>query len=271
MEQALPLKESELPEADDGMYNDLLSAELNDRYLGLNVLLPQHGRLQEARIVSRKRTNDGKMLFGHENPNPLLDSRIYNVEFPDGGVGEFTTNTIAESLYSNLDDDDYSYGLIDGIVLHRSSPEAVKKEDGYYQQGGVRKKVITTEGREIRIKWRGGSTSWLPMKVVKEANPLELAEYVVVNKINDEPAFAWWIPTVLRTRKRMISRLKTHHTIRKQTKFGIIVPSSLEEARELDAENGNQLWEKATRKELDKVKIAFELLDYANPTVVRYV
>ena len=93
------------------------------------------------------------------------------------------------------------------------------------------------------------------------SNPLELAEYAVANKINDEPAISWWILTVLGTRRRMISRLKTHHKIRKQTKFGIVVPKTLEEARELDAENGNQLWEKATKKELNKVKVAFKLLD----------
>ena len=170
MEQAVPLEESNLPEADDGKYNDLLSEELNDRYLGLNVLLPQHGKLQEAKIVSRKRTSDGKMLSGHEHSNPLLDSRIYNVEFPDGGVGEFTTNTIAESLYLNLDNEGYNYGLIDGIISHRSTPEAVKKEDGYYEQSGVRRKVITTKGWDIRIKWTDGSTSWLPLKEVKESN-----------------------------------------------------------------------------------------------------
>ena len=261
--RAVPLEENDLPEADDGRYNDLLAEELNDRYLGLNVLLPQHGRLQEATITSRKRTRDGKMLAGQQHPNPLLDSRIYNVEFPDGGVGEFTTNTIAESLYSSIDDEGYNYGLIEGIIAHRKTPEAIEKENGYYENDRGRKRVITTKGWDIRIKWTDGSTSWLPLKEVKESNPLELAEYAVANKINDEPAFVWWIPTVLRTRRRMISRLKTHHKIRKHTKFGIVVPSTIVEARELDASNGNQLWEKAIKKELDKVKIAFELLDDA--------
>ena len=99
------------------------------------------------------------------------------------------------------------------------------------------------------------------MKKIKSSNLLELAEYAIANKINDEPAFSWWIPTVLRTRKRMISRLKTHHKIRKRSKFGIIVPKTLEEARELDLANGNTLWEAATKKELDNVKVAFELLE----------
>ena len=255
------VERSVIPEADNEAYNDSLSEELNDRYLGLNVLLPQGGKLQEAKVVSRKRTHDGKMLTGQEHSNPILDSRIYNVEFPDGGIGEFTTNTIAESLYSSLDDEGYNYGILEGIIGHRSSPEAVKKENGFYSHNGIKKRVITTKGWDIRVKWTDGSTAWFPMKEVKSSNPLELAEYAIANKINDEPAFSWWIPTVLRTRKRMISRLKTHHKIRKRSKFGIIVPETLEEARELDLANGNTLWEAATKKELDKVTVAFELLE----------
>ena len=112
------VERSVVPEVDNGAYNDSLSEELNDRYLGLNVLLPQGGKLQEAKVVSRKHTHDGKMLTGQALSNPILDSRIYNIEFPDGGIGDFTTNTIAESLYSSLDDEGYNYGILEGIIGH---------------------------------------------------------------------------------------------------------------------------------------------------------
>jgi hypothetical protein len=36
------------------------------------------------------------------------------------------------------------------------------------------------------------------MRDLKESNPLELAEYAKANKIVSEPAFAWWVQTVLR-------------------------------------------------------------------------
>ena len=39
------VKRSVVPEADNGAYNDSLSEELNNRYLGLNVLLSQGGKL----------------------------------------------------------------------------------------------------------------------------------------------------------------------------------------------------------------------------------
>lgn len=141
------MENSVIPEADDGAFSEALSEELNDRYLGVNVLLPQDGKLQEARVISRKRTHDGKRLTGKGHFNPILDSRIYNVEFPDGGIGEFTTNIIAESLYSSLDEEGHNYyDLLESIIAHRCSPDAVVKENGYYIQNGIKKRVVTTKG-----------------------------------------------------------------------------------------------------------------------------
>ena len=69
--------------------NDMLHVESNDKYLNAQVILPHNGNHVEGIIKSRKRTSDGKFLVGKGNVNPLLDSRIYNVEFPDGAVEEF--------------------------------------------------------------------------------------------------------------------------------------------------------------------------------------
>ena len=255
------LEDNNIPDADEGRYNDILAEELMDRYIGVKVLLPQKGKLQEAQVTSRKRTSDGKMLVGRQDGNPLLDTRLYNVEFPDGGIGEFSTNTIAESLYSNIDEEGYDLGLLDGIIAHRKLDNAISPEDGWYDNNGIRKRVITTKGWELRIKWKDGSTSWIPLKEIKASNPVEVAEYAVSRSIERESAFAWWVPTTLRTRRRMISRIKTSHKIRKRTKFGVIVPASIDEAKALDLENGNDLWERAIKKELEKVKIAFLLLE----------
>jgi hypothetical protein len=36
------------------------------------------------------------------------------------------------------------------------------------------------------------------MKDLKESYPVELASYATGQKIDDEPAFAWWVPYVLK-------------------------------------------------------------------------
>ena len=47
---------------------------------------------------------------------------------------------------------------------------------------------------------------------------------------------------------------------KKQIKFGVKVPGSVEEALMLDKENGNTLWGEAINKELKNVLVAFKLL-----------
>jgi len=43
-------------------------------------------------------------------------------------------------------------------------------------------------------------TSWLPLKDVKDANPLELAQYTIANGIAEKPAFKWWVQESSRKR-----------------------------------------------------------------------
>ena len=130
-----------------------------------------------------------------------------------------------------------------------------------FEQNGIKRKIITTKGWDLRIRWKDESTSWIPLKELKSSNPVKVAEYVAANKLEKEPAFAWWISHILRTRNIMISRIKSGRKIRKNTKFGIVVPMSLTEAKNLDIENKNDFWEKATKKELEKVRVAFLLLE----------
>ena len=81
-----------IPESDEPKYNDLLSNELKDKYVGLRVLLPRGDSYNEAVIRKRKRTANGNYLIGKEDNNPILDTRLYEVEFADGGIGEYSIN-----------------------------------------------------------------------------------------------------------------------------------------------------------------------------------
>lgn len=74
--------EKSVPNADDEEYNESISKENGDKYLRLKVLLPNGNRILEGTVRSRKRTLDGEYLQGKSNSNPLLDTRVYNVEFP---------------------------------------------------------------------------------------------------------------------------------------------------------------------------------------------
>ena len=65
---------------------------------------------------------------------------------------------------------------------------------------------------------------------------------------------------MLKKRDRLIHKVVSR--CRKGSmKFGIAVPRTVAEAHELDRINGNTFWADAIKKEMENVKIAFNVLD----------
>ena len=112
----------------------------------------------------------------------------------------------------------------------------------------------------MKAEWKDGTSSWIPLSLLKESNPLETAQYAKFHNLMDEPTFAWWIKRVIK-KAHLIVKVTTHCAVKKKIKFGVVVPELYEEALALDQENGNDYWQKAIDKELKNVKVAFKLLE----------
>jgi hypothetical protein len=105
------------------------------------------------------------------------------------------------------------------------------------------------------VSWKDGSSDWVPLKDLKDAYPVQVAEYAVAkNKIANVPAFNWWVHAVLRKQNRIVAKVKRYW--RTTHKFGIQVPKTVEEALAIDEETGTDFWRKALGKEMTKVKVA---------------
>jgi hypothetical protein len=72
------------------------------------------------------------------------------------------------------------------------------------------------EVRKVCVKWNDGSYSLEKLALMKEGNPIEVAEYAMANKLSSEPAFNWWVNDVLRRRERILSRLNTRYMRREE-------------------------------------------------------
>ena len=94
----------------------------------------------------------------------------------------------------------------------------------------------------------------------KKNNSLEVAQYAIQNRINDEPAFGWWVHEILKRSKRLIGKTKTRKYKRIDFKYGIQIPEKVHEAMKLDEANRNDLWKKAIEKKRAKVKVALNFL-----------
>jgi len=232
-----------------------------DKYISAKVMIPKDGHTFAAgRVVRRARDEQGE-LIGKEHSNPLCDSSIYEVEFEDGSVERYHANIIAENIYSRIDADGHSMYLLDEIIDHKSDDTAIKQADGFtVGKDGQRVPKQTTKGWKLLVRLKDHSTQWMKLKDLKESNPVEVAEYVDANHLTHEPAFNWWVPFTLRKRNRILKKMKGRYH-RTTQKFGIEIPKTVKRALEIDAETGTTFWADALKKEMNTVKIAFDILD----------
>lgn len=102
-----PIEES-MPEADDWDH------DAYDQYIAAEVILPVGGQFMLGKVVERKKDHHGQPI-GQSHSNPILDTRIYQVEFPDGHIEEYSANTIAE-CYSQINNEGRQYLVINEII-----------------------------------------------------------------------------------------------------------------------------------------------------------
>ena len=237
-EEEEPQITPEIDEAVDARGKAINLNPPHDTLINANIQLQHEDMMQIGKVTQRAIGPDGKTA-GRYDSNPVLNSLIYEVGFPDGQVKEYAANVLAENLLSQIDSEGFSNTLFDGIVDFKKDDTATEKADRFLvTKRGQRRLRQTTVGWKLLVTWKDGSETWLPLKILKESNPVDVAEFAKAKGIEDEPAFAWWVPYTLRKRDVIISKLKAR--IRKTThKFGIEVPISVTNAHRIDKENGN--------------------------------
>ena len=242
----------------------------DDTYVNMELALPRDDTGPTfAKVTKRVRDANGNPI-GKAHDNPILDTRIYEVEYLDGRKESLAANAIAANMFAQIDEHGNRTMLFDSIVDHRVDGTEIKIADAFIisKSGGKRRKK-TTRGWEILVQWKDGSTTWETMKDIHAEYPVQLAEYAINKKIENQPAFAWWVPFVIKKRNIIISKTKSKYWARTH-KFGIRIPKSVEEAIRIDTENGNHLWWEAICKEMKNVRIAFEEYDGKIEDLVGY-
>ena len=231
-----------------------------DKYINAEVSLPHGNKIERGIVMSRVTDGKGNPV-GTYDPNPIVDSRVYEVMFPDGTVSQYSANIIAESLYSEVDEDGRVSQVLDEIIDVEEMPDAIQEPDGFIRdKNGSEKRIVTTKGWNFKVRWKDGDSSWIPLKDMKESYPVKVAEFVINRGLEKKPAFAWWVPHVMKKRKLIVSKLKSR--MRKKThKFGLEVPASVEEAYQIDERNGNTFWREAIKKEMRNVMVAFHFMN----------
>ncbi len=222
-------------------------------------MLPNDDGTALACVVKRVVGPDGK-LIGEYNKKPLLNSLRYKCKFDDGRVKEYAVNIIASNIFIESDEDGFSSLTLYHIVDHKTSGEAVKMADKYFcTSNGTKCMCQKMQGWKFLVKLSNGLRQWIDLKLLKESNPVQVAEYATSCNIAEEPAFAWWVPYIL-SKQDVIVKTVNSHVCHTSHKYGIELRTSVKHAIDIDRKNKNIFWQDALKKEMGNVCIVFEIL-----------
>ena len=150
------ISDDSVPEADAEFTPDVF----DDTYLHMELALPKSGgEVEFGRVVKRLRDKDG-LPIGTAHDNPILDTRVYEVEFSDGHRASLAANIIAENLYSQVDPEGNRHVMFDNIIDHRTNGKQLLKDDAFITTStGTKRRRETTSGWELLIPWKDNSTT----------------------------------------------------------------------------------------------------------------
>ena len=99
--------------------------------------------MSPTKVVSRVKDKYGK-LTGTYKKNTILDTRVYDVMFPDGAVYHYAANIIADNMYSQVDSNGQHTTLLKEITDHMKSSMAVPIDDKFVVPKTGRKSIRKT-------------------------------------------------------------------------------------------------------------------------------
>jgi hypothetical protein len=133
---------SKMPYIDD--IKEEHDVDTYDQYVGAHARVPIGDEIRSGKVVRSKRELDGTVR-GRANANSMLDTRTYEIEFPDGRSDEYTANVIAENMYAQCDIEGRQYNLMEGIIDHKTDGHAIEPADMYIKHSSNRKVRKTTK------------------------------------------------------------------------------------------------------------------------------
>ena len=213
-----------------------------DKILQSEVSLQLGEGMTVGKATKRALGPDGTVTGAYDE-NPMLNTIMHEVEFPDGQLKEHAANVlIAENMLTQVDSDGFSLTMMEAIIDHRKDETvaAPMADKCLMTPSGQKRLRKTAVGWSKLVKWADASETWMPLKDMKESQPVETAEFADARGTANEPAFAWWAPCTLRKRDVILSKFNAR--MRKTThKHGIETPVSVENSVEIDRTNSNTM------------------------------
>ena len=123
-------------------------------HLLINVeLLLSHGEDQQIEKSVRQAVLSGGKLIGSFDKNPVQNSLLYEVEFPDGAVKQYSANMISENILMNVDSSGYHNHIHARILDSKKDVTSLTKDNALLTtKQGNWKLCKTTMGWQFHVK-----------------------------------------------------------------------------------------------------------------------
>ena len=103
--------------------------------------LPQWEKIEGAKVIGRTKTCNYNN-FGKYNTISLFKSILYDVEFPDGKIKEYSASFIDDNMYAQVDNEGCFHNIVGKILDYKQYVSDVDNEYMY----------ITTKSGQRRIQ-----------------------------------------------------------------------------------------------------------------------
>ena len=143
--------------------------EALDNYIGSKVVVPCKYFIPFLDQVKRSNRDALGKPVGKEHSIPILNTRIYEWEFPYDKVVENVFVIIIDNLIDQNDYQGWDTKILENIVVFRSDPDVaiLTGEQSYTNVSVIQCPVITKKDQDVQVKWRYQIT-WVPLHIIKE-------------------------------------------------------------------------------------------------------
>ena len=110
------------PDLPDGTYS--FEKPLTDQCINSELNLTLGEQMKHSKVIGCYKDNDGNVVGSHDE-NLVLNTMVYDVEFPDGAVRKYTANIITENMFYQVDSNGLASSILDGIIEYAKADDAV--------------------------------------------------------------------------------------------------------------------------------------------------
>ena len=112
--------------------------------------------MNKLKVVGRFKDDDGNII-GKYDSNPMLNTMVYDVEFPYGSISEYGANVISDNTYSRIDSEGFLHSILSGILYCAKYITAVQKGNQYIITKSIQRRMRkSTVGWNLLIAWKHG-------------------------------------------------------------------------------------------------------------------